>query len=307
MRYALYRFFANGIKKIPPRALYAFARCLGGLFWYCIPSRRRLATEALQKHLRLSPAEAERIARQSFKENFQSFFEIFHVAEFFTYKSVSVFHSPESIAVLQADDAPIVIATAHLGAWELMPGLATDLLSDREGMVIVRKQKDPALNRVISEMRSARGMLSIDHRQASQIVLPKLRAKGVAAFLVDHNCNRNEAVFLPFLEDIAAVNAGPAHLALRTKASVYPVFLLRDGKGSHILHILAPLRTADLTGTLQERLREIARFYTDAVASMVRQYPEQWFWMHQRWKTREKKQKTGPSPEKKGGEPAGGE
>ena len=288
MKYACYRLLAGWIRKAPPKALYAFARCLGGIFWRCAPARRRLAVAAVRKHLRVSSAEAERIARQSFKENFQSFFEIFHVADFFTYQSVSRFHSPESIAVLRADDAPIVIATAHLGSWELMPGLATDLLSAREGMVIVRSQKDPALNRVVSELRSARGMLSVDHRQASGIVLPKLRAGGVAAFLVDHNCSRKEAVFLPFLEDIAAVNTGPAHLALRTKASVYPVFLLRDGQGRHILRILAPLRTAELTGSIQDRLREISRFYTDAVATMVRQYPEQWFWMHQRWKTREK-------------------
>ena len=286
MRYALYRFLANWIKKIPPRALYAFARWLGGFFWHCMPSRRRLATKAVQKHLRLSAAEAERIARQSFKENFQSFFEIFHVADFFTYKSVSVFHSPESIAVLQADDAPIVIATAHLGAWELMPGLATDLLSDREGMVIVRKQKDPALNRVISEMRSARGMLSIDHRQASQIVLPKLRAKGVAAFLVDHNCNRAEAEFLPFLGKIAAVNKGPAILALRAKAEVWPVFLLRLPHGRFRMVTLPPLDTRSLSGDRGERIRRICRFYTQAVESMVQRYPEQWFWMHRRWKTR---------------------
>lgn len=289
MKYACYRLLARCIRKIPSKTLYAFARCLGGLFWRFAPSRRRLAVTAAQKHLGVSFAEAERIARQSFKENFQSFFEIFHVADFFTYKSVSSFHSSQSIAVLQADDAPIVIATAHLGSWELMPGLATDLLPEREGMVIVRSHKDPVLNRIIAEARSARGMLSIDHRQASGTVLPKLRTGGVAAFLVDHNCSRKEAIFLPFLEDVAAVNAGPAHLALRTKASVYPVFLLRDGKGGHILHILAPLRTAEMTGSLQDRLKEIARFYTDAVAAMVRQYPEQWFWMHQRWKTREKK------------------
>ena len=288
MRCALYRFFVGCIRKLPQRVLYAVARCLGGIFWNCSSSRRRLAIAAVQKHLRVSPAEAKRIARQSFKENFQSFFEIFHGNTFFTYDSVHSFHSHENITVLQADEAPIVIATAHLGSWELMPGLAADLLPDREGMVIVRSQRDPALNRVVSELRGARGMLAIDHRQASSVVLPKLRAGGVAAFLVDHNCSRREAIFLPFLEDIAAVNSGPAHLALRTKASIYPVFLLWDGKGCHILHILAPLRTVGLTGSMQDRLREIARFYTDAVATMVRQYPEQWFWMHQRWKTREK-------------------
>ena len=289
VKYRLFCFLARCVKRLPESVLYGFARAVGVFFWYCVPSRRRLASAAVEKHLRVSAREAERIARQSFKENFQSFFEIFHAADFFTDISVSCLCSPETRAVLQADEAPIVIATAHLGSWELMPGLAADLLPGRDGMVIVRRQRDPALNRIVSDLRSSRGLVSIDHRNASGIVVPRLRAGGVAAFLVDHNCSRKEAVFLPFLEDIAAVNIGPANLALRTKASVYPVFLLRDGKGGHVLHILPPLRTSGLTGGIPERLRIIARFYTDAVAEMVRQYPEQWFWMHQRWKTREKK------------------
>lgn len=288
MRYGLYRFLASCLRKVPQRALYAFARFAGLVFWHCASSRRHLAVAAVQKHLRLAPAEARRVARQSFKENFQSFCEIFYVADFFVESSVSRRCSPETIAAMQADKAPIVIATAHLGSWELMPGLAPDLLPGRESMVIVRSQRDPLLNRLMLELRGARGMQVVEHRQASPIVTPCLRRKGLAAFLVDHNCSRKEAIFLPFLEDTAAVNAGPASLALRAKASIYPVFLLRDGTGKHVLHILEPLQTAALTGDIRERLRIITRFYTDAVAQMVRLYPEQWFWMHQRWKTREK-------------------
>ena len=195
-------------------------------------------------------------------------------------------YTPETKALLQEESAPIVIATGHLGSWEMMPGLAADLFPDRVSMVIVRKQRSPAVNRLVAELRGARGMLVVDHRKASGIVLQNLRNHGLAAFLVDHNSSRKESVFLPFLGDVAAVTIGPASLALRTKASVFPVFLLRDGTGGHILHILPPLRTASLSGPVKERLRSIAAFYTDAVAEMVHRYPEQWFWMHKRWKTR---------------------
>lgn len=264
------------------------ANAMAFCFWHFAPSRRDEAIRAVEKHLQVSHEEARRIARQSFRENFLSFLEIFHAGRFFTDKSVSVLYTPEVRAKLQDEEAPVVIATAHLGSWELMPGLATDILPDREGMVVVRSQKNSALNRLMAELRGARGMLAIDHRKASEIVVPKLRKKGVVAFLVDHNTNRKEAVFLPFLGDIAAVNMGPASIALRTKAAVYPVFLLRDGKGGHVLHMLEPLHTKDMSGSIQERIGRIAEFYTDAVAGMVRQYPEQWFWMHKRWKTRPK-------------------
>ena len=291
MRYFLYRFFADLLSALSISSLRRIARAMAFVFWHCLPSRRKEAIAAIQKHLHKTPEEATRIARQSFIENFQSFLEIFHVAKIPTDKSAGNICSPETLAMLKAETAPIVVATAHIGSWELLSGLAYDLLPARNRMVVVRSQKDPALNRLMAELRAARGLEVVDHRQAAGVVLPKLRDNGFAAFLVDHNCSRKEAAFLPFLEDTAAVNIGPAALALRTKASVYPVFFLRDAKGERILHILPPLRTQELTGSIADRITKIAQFYTDAVAAVVKEHPEQWFWMHKRWKTREKVEK----------------
>ncbi|MDL2290607.1 DUF374 domain-containing protein [Desulfovibrio sp. OttesenSCG-928-F20] len=287
LKLRLLRGVARLISRLPWPFLRGLANVMGEIFWRLAPARRELAVTAIQKHLGKSRIEAKAIARQSFRENFLSFLEIFHAGRFVTDESVSVLHGQEVKARLQAESAPVIIATAHLGSWELMPGLATDILPQREGMVVVRSQKDKALNTLMAELRGARGMLAIGHREASSIVVPKLRRGGVTAFLVDHNTARKEALFLPFLEDIAAVNVGPASLALRTKAAIYPVFLLRDGQGGHILHMLPPLHSSELEGSINERVRRIATFYTRAVEDMVRLYPEQWFWMHNRWKTRE--------------------
>ena len=288
IKLALLRFLASCIARVPWLWLRGLATMLGNLFWHLARSRRKVAVAAIQKHLGKNRQQAEHIARKSFQENFLSFFEIFHAGKFYTDASVSALRGAQIKAQLQAEKAPVIIATAHLGSWELMPGLASDILPQRHGMVVVRSQKDAQINTLMAELRGARGMQVIDHRAASSVVVPKLRQGGVAAFLVDHNTARKEAVFLPFLNDIAAVNAGPASLALRTKAAVYPVFLLRDGQGGHILHMLPPLHTAELEGSIAERVRQIAQFYTTAVEDMVRQYPQQWFWMHKRWKTREK-------------------
>ena len=282
MQYRFYRFLAGCMARLPWSALKALASGMAFCFWHLARLRRKEAVAAIEKHLQVSHEEAMRIARQSFRENFLSFLEIFHAGRFFTDHSVSALYTPEVKARLQAEDAPVVIATAHLGSWELMEGLAADILPERDGMVVVRSQKNKALNRLMAELRGSRGMEAVDHRRAAEIVVPRLRNSGVAAFLVDHNTSRREAVFLPFLQDTAAVNMGPAGIALRTRAAVYPVFLLRDGRGGHILHMLPPLPTRELTGTVHERITAIAAFYTDAVASMVRQYPEQWFWMHKR-------------------------
>ncbi|MDR0826385.1 MAG: lysophospholipid acyltransferase family protein [Desulfovibrio sp.] len=287
MNYKILRWLSTLAGRLPWTILRRLADILAFFFWHFVPSRRREAIEAISKHLKLPPAEAKLMARQSFRENFLSFLEIIHAGRFFTDQSVRVVYTPEVKAAIQSEKRPIIITTAHLGSWEMMPGLAADILPEREGMVVVRSRKNPVLNRILADLRGARGMLVIDHRKAVDVLLSKLRKGGAAAFLVDHNTNRREAVFLPFLEDVAAVNMGPASIALRVKAAVYPVFLLRDGKGGHILHMLPPLRTEEMEGDVKQRVRNIARFYTEAVDEMVRRYPEQWFWMHKRWKTRE--------------------
>jgi KDO2-lipid IV(A) lauroyltransferase len=289
----LYRFLHSltlRLSRLSPGTLRRLARIMAALAWRLMPARRKAAIAAIEKHLHRSRKEATAVARRSFEENFLSFLEIFHAGRFPTPVSVSQVVTPEGMALLQEETGPIVVTTAHLGSWELMPGLASDLLPDRPGMAVVRSQKNPTVNRLMAELRGARGMQVVDHRQASGLVVPHLRRNGLTALLVDHNTSRREAIFLPFLEDTAAVTLGPALLALRTKAAVFPVFLVRDGAEKHLLYIGKPLHTARLTGSLSERARAVARFYTDAVAEIVRKHPEQWFWMHRRWKTRPKEE-----------------
>ena len=287
MQYVLLRALAAFFKCLPWSVLRCLANILGLIFWALAPSRRKLATEAVAKHLRLPLPQAKRIARQSFKENVLSFLEICQVGKFNAAQDVSVVHTPEVLEQIKQEANPIVFATAHLGSWELIPGLAAAHLQNREAMVVVRSQNNLALNRLVEELRGVRGMQILDRNNASKTVIPKLRAGGYCGFLVDHNTAQNEAIFLPFLQDTAAVARGPANIALRVKAAVYPMFLLRDGKGGYILHLLPPLQTKNLTGSVHERIHAIAVFYTNAVAAMVRQYPEQWLWLHRRWKTRE--------------------
>ncbi len=109
---------------------------------------------------------------------------------------------------------------------------------------------------------------------------------GIACFLVDHNTMRRESVFLPFIGETAAVNMGPAMLALRAKALIFPIFLRREPGGTYLLRMEDPLDTALLQGPLAKRVREAAAFYTKAMEKQVLDAPEQWFWMHRRWKTR---------------------
>lgn len=275
---------------IPHKAFDAIARFFAFICWHILSSRRKYTIKAVKKHLECSQDEAIRIARASFTENFRSFLEIFKVKDFSPIESIKEVATEENFEKLLSETGPIVITIAHIGSWELMAALMADYHPNKYKITVVRTQRDKSIDRFMKKARSSQGMTFVGHRNTASFVMNALnKDKALVAFLVDHNCSRREAVFLPFLNDTAAVNMGPAMLALRAKATVVPLFLIRKKEGGHILHVGKPLKTSKLQGKISERVEEIAQYYTDACASIIKKYPEQWFWMHKRWKTRPEK------------------
>ena len=92
----------------------------------------------------------------------------------------------------------MVAATGHLGAWELEAGMLGEFFTSRPRLVVVRRYRSEPINRLVTELRGGRGATVLGHRDAIFPVLRGLRKGGVAAFLVDHNASRSEAIFLPF-------------------------------------------------------------------------------------------------------------
>lgn len=260
---------------------------LGRLMWAMLRDRRRETILAIAGHLGLSEKQAAVLGAASFRHTACSFLEIFFARRMdpaFLRESLE-FDNPDLMRRMGQSRRPVVAVGAHIGCWELMVGLFSLFPSKTSCQVVVRLPKDQALAAMIMHMRSQPGVDILPHRDAATQTLPFLRKGGMAAFLVDHNCRRNEAEFLPFLGQVAAVNKGPAILALRAKAEVWPIFPLRLPGDRVRIVVFDPLDTAALEGSRQERITAICRFYTDAVERIVRSYPEQWFWMHRRWKT----------------------
>ncbi|WP_298067844.1 lysophospholipid acyltransferase family protein [uncultured Mailhella sp.] len=263
---------------------------LGDAIWHFIPSRRTLAVDSIKKHLNVENDEAERIAHESFRQNGRSFLEILLTGKFGLDSPKLRIAQPELMERLCACKRPIVATTAHFGSWELLASMLGQLYAPpRPRMVVVRRYGDAAVQRFIACCREATGADMVGHRNAAAPVIRALHKNGIVAFLVDHNALAAEARFIPFLDETAAVNAGPAILALRAKALVWPVVLAREGR-NYVFLQRPPLDTATLTGGIEENVHTVAQFYTQAVESFIREHPEQWFWMHERWKTRPPRQ-----------------
>lgn len=268
--------------------LHLLGQGLGAAMWLAMPGRAKATARSVAERLGLDMPAAERLARASFRHSACSFAEIFHTRRVdirFLHKHIE-YENPDLFHRFRTATRPVVAVSAHIGGWELMGGMIGTFAHRSNCQVVVRLPKDKDLAELILHMRSKPGVQVLPHRLAAQETLGHLRQRGMVAFLVDHNCKRAEAEFLPFLGEMAAVNKGPAILALRAKAEVWPFFLIRRPQGGFRAVTLPPLDTETLSGSRAERIRRICAFYTEAVETMVRQYPEQWFWMHRRWKTR---------------------
>lgn len=264
----------------------AGAGALGALFWACLPSRRRLAEQNIFQHLGFLEQHSREVARTSFTQNAQSFLECVLTPEFGLDSPHLRIAQPDLFNRMYNERRPVVAATAHLGAWELLSSILGDFPADRPRYTVVRRYKNIVMHTITTYMRSSHGSGVLGHREAVFPVLRALKKNGVVAFLVDHNTSQSEAVFLPFLGEEAAVNKGPALLAVRAQAMIWPICLLREANGGYAMHLQEPLDTAALEGTIEERTEAAAIFYTRAMERFVRQAPEQWFWMHNRWKTK---------------------
>ena len=182
--------FALLLGKLGFSRIRSLAKGLGSLLWTCLPKRRRLATESIARHLELSQATAESLARASFTHNARSFLESSH--------PLLDVERPDLLERLKRGERPSVITTAHLGAWELLASLLGDV-SDHPRLTVVRTYKNKLMDYVTTRLRSSHGADVIGHREAAFPVLRALRKNGYAAFLADHNTSRSEAFFLPFL------------------------------------------------------------------------------------------------------------
>ncbi len=276
---------SNSIGRLGYNNLRRMAKGLGTALWHTLPSRRAMAIRNIRDRLSVPEAEAKDIARESFNHNALSFLETTFIpyckyeAPFFTSDSEDILRE------MQAGGRPVVISTGHLGAWELLAALHGVICpADKIGSAVVRRYGSPVFNDFMMNLRAFHGIQVIGHRNAVLPVLRILKKKGSVAFLVDHHTGSDESLRIPFLGKEAAVNMGPALLAIRGKALIRPLCILRKEEG-YIVHVERDiLDTLTLEGDGDARIRAATIFYTQAMERMIRLAPEQWFWMHNRWK-----------------------
>lgn len=177
----------------------------------------------------------------------------------------------------------VVVLTAHLGNWE-MAGAA--LAARGYPIDVVGKgMSNPLFEAELDRTRAGLGLSVIPMGEAPREVLRSLEQGRVAALLGDQNAHRG-GVFLPFFGRMAATHRGPALFALRKDVPVFVGFAVRTGSAPATYTLRAHRLDVERTGDLDADTERLLREYHRILEGAIRDWPEQYFWQHRRWKTR---------------------
>ena len=190
----------------------------------------------------------------------------------------------ENFAEAQARGKGVLFLTGHMSAWELSS--FAHALYGHTLYFLVRPISHGRVDRLINGYRCLSGNKPIDKNKSARAILKVLGAGGTVGILADHNTSLEEGVFADFFGIAASTTSGLARLALRTDAAVLPGFIHWDEtRGKYILKFEKAVELVR-TGDEEADVCANTQKFTDEIEKYVRAWPDQWLWVHKRWKTR---------------------
>lgn len=282
--YLLLYIFTRFIYILPYDLSVKIGRSLGRFVYKLDKRHRQIALENIASTLGLKGAEAEKIVLSVF-ENLgmvlAEFIKVPAIDKEFLDKRVSV-EGFENYRKAKSEGKGVLMLGAHLGNWELLA--ATHLLKmGEDASVVYMKTKNPYVDRFIDSIRKSYGLNTIPHHNAMKQVLTALRRGEAVGVLLDQHGGQREAIKVDFIGRPAATSIGFAIMALRTGAPVVPMFMVRDG-GDRFRFVYEKPIHLEKSGDLEKDIRDGTIIFNKVIDDYVRRYPEQWFWVHRRWK-----------------------
>lgn len=178
----------------------------------------------------------------------------------------------------------VLFLTGHMSAWELAP--YAQALYGHPLHFLVRPVANRRVDALITEYRCRSGNQPIEKNRSARSILKVLGDGGTVGILADHNTTLEEGVFVDFFGIPASTTSGLARIALRTGAAVVPGFLSWDVQRRKYRLRFEPAIELVRTGNEELDVKESTQRFMRVIENYVRTYPDQWLWVHKRWKTR---------------------
>jgi len=176
----------------------------------------------------------------------------------------------------------LLIFGGHFGNWEL--GAIVMSLAIKPAVIIYRPLDNPLLENLVTWVRTCTDNIPVAKDHAMRKMIRHLKQNDILGVMIDQNFSVTEGVFVDFFGRPACTTIGLALLAIHTGAPVIPGFVIRLADGRYRLPFGEAVERIETGDHEQDVLLNTQR-YTRIVEDMVRRYPDQWLWLHQRWKT----------------------
>jgi KDO2-lipid IV(A) lauroyltransferase len=231
--------------------------------------------------------EIKKIASNFYKNLGMVFIEIFRLDKY-NEKNIDKFVTADFNEIKNIyGKKGILLLTAHFGNWELLA--KTFSLKGYHGNVLARPLDNPYIENMLYKLRTNSGNNVIYNREnAVRNILQALNKHEIVGFLPDENASKRIGVFVDFFGVSACTMPGIANIAAKTRAAIVPAFIVRQGKGNYMKHKLIIEKPLEIiyTGKRKEDMMSVLNGFNKTIEDIIKKYPDQWFWIHNRWKTR---------------------
>jgi KDO2-lipid IV(A) lauroyltransferase len=283
-QYLAMRSAVSALGKLGWRNAVRMGDTMGSLGYSAVRIRRNVAERQIAFALPgLSSAEVRRIARASYAHLGRTAIEAAILPRFgkkFVQDLVSDVSGFEVFDTALAEGRGALLVAGHLGNWEL--GGSWLAANGHRIAAVARTMKNPLFDQYLGETRAALGITIFKEADAVRLAPRHLRSGGLLGMLADQGALGLASTFVPFFGRLARTPRGPAVLAIRLEAPLIFGTCIRQPDGR--FHVRYERITVSRTGDLDHDVETMVRAYTEALERGIRANPEQYFWVHRRWR-----------------------
>jgi KDO2-lipid IV(A) lauroyltransferase len=178
----------------------------------------------------------------------------------------------------------VLVLTGHLGAWELSSFYHS--LMGYPMSIVIRRLDNVLVDDLVNHIRCLHGNQVLHKDDFARGLLAAMRRGETVGILMDTNMTPPQGAFVDFFGHLACTGSGMARVAIKTGAQVLPGFLLwEESTQQYVLRFGAPL-TLPISDDVEADTLAHTALFTKVIEDYIRRYPDQWLWVHRRWKTR---------------------
>ncbi len=286
IEYYLARIVCSFILLLPLKWALIFGKGIGLFVYYVVPIRKKVCLENLTSVFpEKSKNEINTIARNTyinFGQNIIEFMRYPRTTTDFLRKHIT-FVNKEALLDAHKAGKGALCMSGHFGNWEIMAAAMQTLGIQMIG--VVKEQRNKRIDKLIIDFRAILGIETLQLGMALRGVLKSLKANKFVAMVADQDAHRT-GIFVDFLGRPSSTATGPAIFALKTGVPLIFGNAVRNNNGCHTVY-LQRIDYSDLKGGLTEdNIRILTQRHATVLEEKIKKWPDHWFWMHKRWKTK---------------------